>query len=429
MHAGVATRKITPPVGIEMMGFAARDHGAEGIHDDLFVKTLWLSDGTTQMALISADLSGLAEAEVGLIKGRIGVRCGVSPGQILINCTHTHAGPLVARRTYGRGEFDDAYRDHLRNAMVECAAEAQAAQQLATLSLSTGTCDVGVNRRLPTPGGIVMAPNPDGHWNRDALALLVETREGAPLAVLFSVSCHPTTMGADNYQISAEYPGVACRVLEAALDGAVALFMQGAAGEIKPRQTGDPANQRFRSGTFSDVEAVGQEVARTILHMIARPGRTVRGALHAAAGAAMLPFDLPADPGEYYRTLAGDEAKPAAVQQWAVQRLSQWKEGALPAAIDCPVQVLGIGDVLRLAAFGGELCSPHADHIKEALSADVVYSMGYSNGGIGYLPTDAMLREGGYEAVDSVPYMTGLSAPFALGIDQRLVDAVVALAE
>lgn len=428
MQAGVSTRTITPPLGTEMMGFAARDHGAEGIHDELSVRTLWLADDETGLALISADLSGLSADEVDLLRGRIGRRTGLKPAQILINCTHTHAGPLTAPRTYARGAFDAAYRDRLRVAIVESVADAQQSAQPASLAVATGTCDAGINRRLPTSSGIIMAPNPDAPFNRDGVALWVETAAGAPLAVLFSVSCHPTTMGANNYQISAEFPGVARRIVESELDGAVAIFMQGAAGEVKPRQTADFAAKRFRAGTFADVDAVGDVVAQSVLQMLKGARHPVRGALRAAAGAASLPFDLPADPDAHYRAMANDEKLPGAVRTWAAQRLAQWKEGALPAAIDCPVQVIRFGDTFCLATYGGELCSPHTDHLQAAIQADVVFAMGYSNGAIGYLPTDQMLGEGGYEAVDSVPYMTGLSAPFAPGIDQHLVDAAVALA-
>ena len=40
VRAGVAASNITPPVGINMAGFASRDHGAEGIHDELRTKAV-----------------------------------------------------------------------------------------------------------------------------------------------------------------------------------------------------------------------------------------------------------------------------------------------------------------------------------------------------------------------------------------------------
>ncbi|MEI6501468.1 MAG: hypothetical protein WCP21_10655, partial [Armatimonadota bacterium] len=50
--AGTATVDLTPPVGTPLAGFAARDHGSEGIHDPLHAKALVLDDGSTRLCLL-----------------------------------------------------------------------------------------------------------------------------------------------------------------------------------------------------------------------------------------------------------------------------------------------------------------------------------------------------------------------------------------
>ena len=78
---GAVRRNITPPVGATMAGYAGRDHGAEGVHDELWLRALFLCDGTNCAALLCRDLlhgmpafnQGLANlvraklAELGLI--------------------------------------------------------------------------------------------------------------------------------------------------------------------------------------------------------------------------------------------------------------------------------------------------------------------------------------------------------------------------
>lgn len=387
-RAGVATRAITPPVGMPMMGFAARDHGAEGIHDELFIRALWLEAAGERLAIVAADLAAMSLGDVALIKDELYERCDLRASHILLNCTHTHAGPLVDDRVYASQPPDRAYLGHVLKTTVETVEMAMSSTQPASVSFGVGTTDVGVGRRLPTETGYTMAPNPRQSINRDTLAVRVDATGGRPLAVVFSVSCHPTVMGPDNYQISSEYPGVACREVERQMPGATAVFLQGACGDIKARRVADIAAAQFRSGGFDDVEAVGQEVASDVLEILgSRPDRAT-GPLTAGLSLATLPFDLPAKPQAYYESVVAGEAREYQ-RRWARHHLQHVrKTGALPASGGCPVQLVRLGDVPTIAAFGGELCSGHAGNVRAALQPTPSYTLGYTNGVLGYLPTD-----------------------------------------
>jgi hypothetical protein len=63
--------------------------------------------------------------------------------------------------------------------------------------------------------------------------LRVETLAGKPLALVYNFAGHPYG-GVAEGGITANLPGFASRVIEAAWPGAVALFVQGAAGDITP---------------------------------------------------------------------------------------------------------------------------------------------------------------------------------------------------
>src|SRR5262249_50753625 len=66
--------------------------------------------------------------------------------------------------------------------------------------------------------------------------------DGAVRAILFNYACHPTTLAWDNRLLSPDYVGAAREVLEVAF-GAPALFLQGASGDLGPREgfVGDTA--------------------------------------------------------------------------------------------------------------------------------------------------------------------------------------------
>ena len=62
-------------------------------------------------------------------------------------------------------------------------------------------------------------------------------------------------LGRDNHQISADFPGVAARCIEAATGGR-ALFVNGACGDVNPR---------IANGSFADVDRLGEELGRAVL--------------------------------------------------------------------------------------------------------------------------------------------------------------------
>ena len=55
LTAGVARATITPPVGIDMSGFAGREPSL-GIHDELYATALVFEEGEERVALVTCDL-------------------------------------------------------------------------------------------------------------------------------------------------------------------------------------------------------------------------------------------------------------------------------------------------------------------------------------------------------------------------------------
>ena len=68
MKAGFAKTRITPPVGTTMMGFGTRDmdHGCEGVHDDIYVRALFVEHGGEQALIMAPScFSGVAQRMTG----------------------------------------------------------------------------------------------------------------------------------------------------------------------------------------------------------------------------------------------------------------------------------------------------------------------------------------------------------------------------
>ena len=71
--------------------------------------------------------------------------------------------------------------------------------------------------------------NPDGVVDPELGVLQVLDDRGEVRATLVNFACHPAMLSPKNRQISAEWPGVMRREVQAAT-GAACLFLQGATG-------------------------------------------------------------------------------------------------------------------------------------------------------------------------------------------------------
>jgi hypothetical protein len=96
-RAGTARGKITPVEPFWMAGFASRTKPAEGTLHDLWVKVLALEDGRHQKAvIITTDLVGYPKKVADTVCNQIARQCDLRRSQIMLTCSHTHSGPVLA---------------------------------------------------------------------------------------------------------------------------------------------------------------------------------------------------------------------------------------------------------------------------------------------------------------------------------------------
>jgi hypothetical protein len=110
---------------------------------------------------------------------------------------------------------------------------------------------------------------------------------------------------------------------------------------------------------------------------------------------------------------------------WA-RALIDGRADATRTELPVEVQTLRLGEQVAMTALAGEPVAELADGLRQAMPpADVQMLLGYTNGLEAYLPTDRIVREGGYEGAGAKTVYL-LPAPFAQGVEQRLGDAVSA---
>jgi len=423
MNAGFARARITPPVGTAMMGFSARDraHGCDGTHDDLFVRALYLTHGTEEALIMGFDLCFLGREDADRCKGAIGRKMDLAPRQILLNTSHTHAGPSVG--TWAYADYtppDRLYLRELERAVVAAASEARACACEVTLRAGATRSSLPMNRRKPDENGrAIFAPNPDGtvcDWL--PICLMADAR-GQPVCLLFSASCHPSTVG--GFEVSADYPGVAMELVDSYLGASVSLFLQGAAGDAKPAVIAE-GSHHWRGGTWDDVAEAGRMVAEEIIGAFEGGLAQVEPQLHTCAIEVNWPL-APSIGRAGYEALLADAGTEELKRLWAERQLLRLDRGEqLPEAVPLTVHGLQIGKDVRLIGLEGEPVAELGLIIKDFYEGGITFPLGYSDGAQLYLVTSPMLAEGGYEVESYYEY--GYPAPAAEGLENILLEAL-----
>lgn len=437
LRAGVGRTDITPPAGCFLEGFAGRDHGAEGIHDPLKATAVAISDGSRQAVVVSLDIADIPDSLVETIWEKVETHYHIAPKNLLINASHTHAGPItrshVPRKdilSAKHAEPDKRYTRTLVEKIVTAVGKALGDIRPARVRWGCGETRIGMSRRARDVslyhgsasgylGIFANYPNPDKEIDRTCPVIFFTDTGDRPLALLFGASCHPTTMSHDNYHISAEYPGAARRILEQRL-GAPALFLQGTGGDVKPRRVAEEMS--FRSGTFEDVEAVGAELAEDVMAIIRNGLEPLEVRLRSTLRRIPVPLAPGWDQSVYERYLAPDQ--PSYRQTWAELWLERIRAGEpVPKSIDVTLSILELSPALRLLGIAGEPLTDMGRRLREVFPKGTTIPLGYSNGRTSYIPDETVFREGGYEALESIFFSASMPAPWREDIGEIIVTA------
>jgi hypothetical protein len=427
MKAGFARVSITPPVGTTMMGFGSRDmdHGCEGVHDEVYVRALLLEHGDEKALVMGFDLCFLGREETDRFKGAIGRVMDLSPRQILMNSSHNHVGPAVGTwYSAGYEAADRLYLNDLERATVRAAREAKEAAHEVTVWSGATRSYLPLNRRRKNEDGrIENRPNPGGYVYDKLPLCLLKDREDKPVCLLFSISTHPSMMS--GFQISAEYPGVAMRLLDEHLGTTASLFLQGVGGDSKPRVIGEGVD-RWQPGTWELMEEAGGMVAREVIEALNEGLSRVTPDLQTASVEMEWALDEAPPRSEFEAIVANTKPgdRPKNVRYlWAAKTIERLERGdTLPSSVPLTAHGVKLGEGLRIVGIEGEAVAGWGRYLDRYYSGGITFPLGYCDGTGLYLPTSEMLPGGGYEVVSYWEY--GYPAPLRAGMEKAVEKAL-----
>lgn len=232
LYAGCAKIDITPEEPIFMSGYGGRKDPSTGIHDPLYIRALVLDVDGQRLGIISCDLIKYNNKRVlDTAKKRFNIPC------LLICSSHTHSGPAIG--DYNKPDYHSSYGEKVEQAAIDGLDEALKNMFPARISAGYRKFpQLGYNRLANKGKEPAMWEDyeriPYGPVDPEVGIIKIEDDRGIPRVILMQYACH-AVCNYTNYDISADYPGVAARTVEEKLgDNAICLFVQGGAGDINP---------------------------------------------------------------------------------------------------------------------------------------------------------------------------------------------------
>ncbi|MGF2949343.1 hypothetical protein [Microbacterium alcoholitolerans] len=241
---GVARRDITPPLGIRAKNWGPADwERSEGAHRpfELTALAIIAADDRPRVLLAVDGTWWRRVADEQGVRGAILDGLELDADQLMLSLSHTHAGAVLcaADAHLAGGELIPGYLEALAAAGVEAGLEALEAARPGLIEWTTGRCTLASDRELDLDGRALVGYNPAGAAD-DTVMIGRLSIDGAVTATLVNYACHPTTLAWQSRQVSPDYVGALREIVEQAT-GAPCLFVQGASGELAPREqyTGD----------------------------------------------------------------------------------------------------------------------------------------------------------------------------------------------
>lgn len=431
LKAGIGKVDITPFVGTELCGYGVYlKRKARAIHDDLYARAVVLDDGSTRVALATTDIVGVVKETVDRARSLISYKTGIRKDNIIICASHTHSGPATAGLMRGWGEPNIEYLDTLPTRIADAVIVAAENLKEARIGFGRGRIDSISFNRVENPDWSEIEKE-EGTIDPEVGVVSIENTEGEPLAILFNFACHGITIDyrtEDGKTVSADYPGYAERMLEQHNESAVAMFLQGACGDINPRYKWRSYTEMAKTGKIlaDEVSRVHKEI-RTISDIKMRMRHQVIG----------LPYDLPSleemgklmvekvkQLSQYSHKENSKEARRAKFYAgWANQMFVKLENNP-EKEMKTEIQALEINDTI-LVTVPGELFVEFGLKIKEEIPHKNVLVVGYANDFVGYIPTEKDFENNGY-AAKMVPQIIG-NFPFVKNVGSILTEKILKL--
>ena len=215
------------------------------IREDIYLRVVAVEASSTLLIWAVLDMPGVPEAEG--LRALIAECAGVPERQVMLTCTHNHSGLYADNPVFERWYGDDftakvkRYRLFLREVLPKGVGEAMAALEPAVMGVGACDCFLNVCRNElelgPDAGTYGFLPGKEA--DRTLTAIRFNGANGNHIATVLNYPVHACAMIHNNpegkgTEISGDFVGYACCLLEEKDPSSVVMFTSGAAGDLNP---------------------------------------------------------------------------------------------------------------------------------------------------------------------------------------------------
>jgi hypothetical protein len=410
MKAGAAEVDITPEVGVELCGYAARVQPSVGVMDRLFCRGVYLEAGGGRLLWVVLDLIAVPGEVVEGFRSWAGRELGLRGDQVMVSATHTHSAPATIQLN-AAGRRDERYMRRLPGLMQEAARQAVGRLEACEIVTAEGECGVANDRRKTRTALVDFR----------TLGVGFRRADNTFVATVLNYPMHPVALGHVNREVSPDWPGYASEAMAGLPGRPVSLVTNGACGNMNPPAEGWSRDQ---------VRELGRAVAESVRPTLAG-ARAAKDDLRTKAVRVAVPLEV-LTPARIEEAAAAELAKIGRDHPWfrpIRDAIETWKLAEKPATVEIELHAVRLGGVTVL----GVNCEMFA-HFTECLRAKVgpgVYVVGYTNGAFGYVAHSAAYDEGGYE-VDSAHFFYNSFRPVRGALEmlcERAAGLIESMAE
>ena len=428
---GFAKANITPSQPVRLSGYAVRKTPFEGIDEQIFVRAMAMrsNDSPDLNVIVSIETIGLPAQVTNQIFTRVR-KLGITRDRLAVCMTHCHTAPHIAGGLDNlfapqlRAEEKEAtqiYTDLLIDKTVEAIENAAANLKPGRLFSRQGEVTFARNRRVLTDGlWSGFGENSNGPVDHSLPVLRITDGDGKKtVGILFNYACHCTTFGGKYNRVNGDWAGYAAKQLEQANPEALALCTIGCGADANPERDSPQALELAK--------AQGKQISDEITRMIGFDRwREIASPPNSTFGYAGLPVDRP---GREQLKKSMEDPNLHTRQHAQVMTQTMNRMGRLPETIPMPIQVWRFDDELAMVFLSGEVVVDYATRIKKeiqnqsGLDDQQIWVSAYSNDIFGYVTSERMRNEGGYEVDFSMIYYL-IPGRWSAGTEEVVINRV-----
>jgi len=378
---------VLPEEHLELAGFAARNKLSDGIHSQLRTHTIVLKKEGTQICIVSSDIMEYPPVVADLIRDSISARTGIMRENILLHCIHTHSAPRFGGSSTADGGSNSSFRERAISAIVDCAvntANDSKAFRPFRLEIGRSEAHIAGNRC-----------EKNGPMDSTAYAVRLVDRRGKPICAFINLSCHPVCMGPGSYMVSADYSGVARKIL-AEKWGCEVFQLSGAQGNVDPKQ--GPKDAAY-------AELCGEMLAQSLSNIVFEQ-KSLSSDLQIENRIVNLPYSITEVRKTDIHKLADQlvaqytTAFPRFtdnVRSWEEQMTSGLSDTTVFHSLNYNIHALNVEGLLFFFTQGEPFCEFQMEARRSFPDRDVIFAA-YTNGQSSYIPSEHAFRvRKGYE--------------------------------